>query len=145
MNRKRQIITLCLALAVFSLLGGQGTFAQHDHDSGAKWRTGMLRLSNPAWAGNVRLKSGMYHVKHVVAKDKHWLIFKTVNLRAGYREGSMWEGREITRLECSVQAVAKSARNTRVTFIRTSNNVTTIKSVQVAGEKVKHILLPPII
>jgi hypothetical protein len=84
----------------------------------------------------------MYHVKHVVEGDKHWLIFKTVSLAGGYREGSMWEGKEIARMECSVEPATKSVNNTKVVFSKTNADERSIQDSQIAGEKVRHILLP---
>jgi len=83
-----------------------------------------------------------YHVKHVVEGEKHWLIFKTVSLGGGYREGSMWEGKEIARMECSVEPTKKSVNNTKVILSKTNAGERSIQEIQIAGEKVRHILLP---
>ncbi len=92
-----QFIAMSMALFLMSAVGSTRLAAQHSHDHGgdSSWKKGMVRLTKTAWAGNVRLKSGMYHVKHVVEGDKHWLVFKEVTLRAGYQEGFMWEGKEV--------------------------------------------------
>jgi hypothetical protein len=143
MKRKIRFFAISLVWAVISLAAVEPTLGQHSHDhSATEWKTGMLRLNKSAWIGDVRLKSGMYHVKHVAEGDKHWLVFKSVTLRAGYREGHMWEGKEIARLECRFEPVTKSLRNTKVTFGRTSDGEAWIQSIQIAGEKVTHILLP---
>ena len=143
MKTKTQFITISLALLFISLLWAQGAMAQHSHDHGndSSWRTGMVRLTKSAWAGNVRLQSGMYHVKHVVEGDKHWLVFKEVTLRAGYQEGLMWEGKEVARLECRVEPATKSVRNTKTVLARTASGAQYIQEIQIAGEKVRHILL----
>ena len=70
----------------------------------------MVRLSKSAWAGDVRLKSGMYHVKHVVDGTRHVIVFKSVALPAG-KEFSMWEGKEVARLECRVEPAKESAKH----------------------------------
>lgn len=144
MKSKTQIIASILALVLVTAAGAARVAAQHSHDQGggSSWKKGMVRLSKSAWAGDVRLKSGMYHVKHVIDGDKHVLVFKEVTLRAGYQEGFMWEGKEVARLECTVEPVTKSVRNTKVTFGRTSSGERSIQEIQIAGEKVKHILLP---
>ncbi len=142
MKRKMQFFAMSLMWAVISLAAAQLTLAQHTHDHGAtEWKKGMVRLNETAWIGDVRLKSGMYHVKHIVEGDKHWLVFKTVTLGAGYREGLMWEGGEIARLECSVEPAAKSVRNTKVILTKTSGGIRRIQEIQIAGEKVRHILI----
>ncbi len=144
MKRKIQLIGLSLVLVLASTVMTVRVSAQHSHLEHDKisWKKGMLRLSKPAWAGNVRLKSGMYHVKHVVEGEKHWLIFKTVSLGGGYREGSMWEGKEIARMECSVEPTTKSVNNTKVILSKTNAGERSIQEIQIAGEKVRHILLP---
>jgi hypothetical protein len=132
-----------LALVLISLIAVPSILAQplQTQNSQNVWRTGMVRLSKPAWAGDVRLKSGMYHVQHVVAEDRHWLIFKTVKLRAGYQQGSMWEGKEIVRMECRVEPATKSVNNTKFVFSKTSAGERSIQEIQIAGEKVRHVLL----
>ncbi|HEY5884968.1 MAG TPA: hypothetical protein VIT88_09800 [Pyrinomonadaceae bacterium] len=142
MKSKTQLAAVALTLAIATLAIAPRTVAQHSHDHKAAvdWKKGMLRLSNPAWAGNVRLKDRMYHVKHVVDGDKHLLIFKSVTLRAGYQGGLMWEGKEVARLECRVEPVAKSVSNTKVKFGRNAAGERVIEEIQIAGEKVKHVL-----
>jgi hypothetical protein len=83
----------------------------------------------------------MYHVKHVVEGDKHWLVFNAVTLGAGYREGQMWEGKEIARLECNVEPAARSLRNTKVILTKAVGGMRKVQEIQIAGERVRHILL----
>ena len=119
MKSKTQIIASILALVLATAAGAARVAAQHSHDHGdSSWKKGMVRLNTTVWIGDVRLKSGMYHVKHIVEGDKHWLVFKTVTLGAGYREGLMWEGEEIARLECSVEPTTKSVHNTKVISVK---------------------------
>lgn len=98
----------------------------------------MVRLSKSAWAGDVRLKSGMYHVKQVMDGTRHVIVFKSVALPAG-KEFSMWEGKEVARLACTVEP-AKEVRNTKVRFGKNAAGQSVILEIQIAGEKVKHIL-----
>lgn len=142
MKSKTQIGAVALTLAIAMLAIAPLTVAQHSHDPkpSANWKRGMLRLSNPAWAGNVRLKDRMYHVKHVVDGDKHLLVVKSVTLRAGYQGGLMWEGREVARLECRVEPVEKSTSNTKIKYGRNTAGERVIEEIQIAGEKVKHVL-----
>jgi hypothetical protein len=140
MKGKIQFVAVSLSLALISLVSAPRVWAQHSHEhkKDADWKIGMLRVSKPVWAGDVRLKSGMYHVKHVVEGDSHWLVFKSVTLGAGYREGLMAEGEEIARLECKVESTSKSVRNTKVTLTKTSAGISRIQEIQIAGEKVRH-------
>lgn len=142
MKSKTQIIAISLVLTAVTLAFTARTFAQHSHDhkGGGDWKTGMLRLSEPVWAGNVRLKDRMYHVRHVIDGDKHVLVFKSVTLRAGYQEGFMWEGKEVVRLECRVEPVAKSVSNTKVVLGKNEAGESVIEEIQIAGEKVKHVV-----
>jgi hypothetical protein len=143
MKRKMQLVAMSLVWAVISLAAVEPTLAQHTNNHGAtEWKKGMLRLNESAWIGDVRLKSGMYHVKHVIDGNRHVLVFREVTLRAGYQEGLMWEGKEIARSECSVEPATKSVRNTKVILTKTSGGIRRIQEIQIAGEKVRHILLP---
>ena len=143
MKHKTQIGATILMLAISVLAITPRTLGQHSHDPkpAANWKKGMLRLSDPVWAGNVRLKDRMYHVKHVTEGDRHVLVFKSVTLRAGYMEGLMWEGKEVARLECRVAPVTKSVSNTKVKFGRNAAGERVIEEIQIAGEKVKHVLV----
>lgn len=140
MKSKAQLIG-ALALVLSSLISAPGALAQHSHAHSTEsgWKTGMLRLSKPVWAGDVRLKSRMYHVKHVVEGNRHVIVFRLVPLRAGYKEGSMWEEKEVARLTCRVEPVMKSVSNTKMSLRKKVNGEPVIQEIQIAGEKVKHI------
>lgn len=144
MKHKTQFIAINLALVLLATVSVTRVLAQHshDHNTSTSWKTGMLRIADSVWAGDVQLETGMYHVKHVVSGDKHWLVFKSVTLGAGYREGSMAEEQEVVRLECRVEPTEKSISNTKAIFRRNSEGKKSIQEIQIAGETVKHILLP---
>lgn len=136
-------IALVIALAAFS-----PAFAQHHGHTGADKpgvdmpeadKKGMVRFSDKVRVGERLLEPGMYHVQHIVEGTDHVFVFKSVTMPAGYREYSMVEGRETVRLKCRVEAVAKSVKNTKVTFGRNAAGERTIEEIQIAGEKVKHI------
>ena len=147
MKSKTQFVTVSLALVFISLMSTSTVLPQRTHDRGSEavWKSGMLRISKPVWAGDVLLKTGMYHVKHLVDRDKHWMVFNTVTLAAGHREGSMFEGKEVARLECRLGPDTKSIRNTKFWVGKTAAGQPLIQEIQIAGEKVTHILLasPP--
>ena len=143
MKPKIHSIGLSLALVLVSTVMTMGVSAQHstvEHDK-ASWKKGMLRLSKPAWAGDVRLKSGMYHVKHVLEGNTHLIVFKPVTLPAG-KGFPMWEEKEVARIECRVETASKSVNNTRVVFSKTNTGERSIQEIQIAGERFRHILLP---
>ena len=140
MKSKAQLVAVGLALVLISLIAAPSVLAQDQHDQSSKvvWRKGMVRLSKSAWAGDVRLKSGMYHVKHVMDGTRHVIVFKSVAQPAG-KEFSMWEGKEVARLACVVEP-AKEVRNTKVRLGKNAAGESVILEIQIAGEKVKHIL-----
>lgn len=142
MKSKTKIIAMSLALTLVSLAAAQRTLAQHSHDhkGAGDWKTGMLRISKPVWAGDVRLKSGMYHVKHVIDGNTHLIVFKPVTMPAG-KGFPMWEEKEVVRLECRVEPVEKSTSNTKVQFGTNAAGERMIEEIQIAGESVKHVLL----
>ena len=143
MKTKRQLVIVSLTLVLISAMSASRAFAQYSHDHfGEKgWRTGMLRISKSVWAGDVRLKSGMYHVTHVVDGARHVMVFKAVTQPAGYKEFGMFEEREAVRLECRVEPVTKSTRNTKLRLGKNSDGERMIEEIQIAGERVKHVLL----
>jgi hypothetical protein len=140
MRKRAQLIAVGLALVLISLIAIPRVLAQHPHDQNSKivWRTGMVRLSKAAWAGDVRLKSGMYHVKHVVEGNTHVIIFKPVTLPGG-KGFPMWEENGVARLACNVEP-AKEVRNTKVRLGKNVAGQSVILEIQIAGEKVRHIL-----
>jgi hypothetical protein len=142
MKSKTQLVAEGLALVLLSLIPTPRVLAQqtHEHNSRVVWKTGMVRLSKSVWAGDVRLKSGMYHVKHVVDGSRHVMVFKPVALPAGYKEFRMFEGKEVARLECRVELVTKRVRNTKVRLAKNAAGDLVIQEIQIAGEDVKHIL-----
>ncbi len=141
MKSKTQFIANSLALLFISLLLTQGAVAQHTHDhgGGTAWKTGMLRISEPVWAGDVRLKDGMYHVKHVVGGNTHMIVFRPVTMPAG-KGFPMWEEKEVVRLECRVEPVGKSISNTKMVLTKNAAGELMIQEIQIAGEPEKHIL-----
>ena len=144
MKPKIQLVGLSLALVLVSTVMTSRVSAQHayvEHDK-ASWKKGMLRLSKPAWAGDVRLKSGMYHVRHMIDGNMHVLVFKSVAIPGG-KGFLMWEEKEVARMECRVESAIKSVSNTKVVFSKTNAGERTIHEIQIAGERFRHILLPP--
>ena len=142
MKSNTQLLAIGLALVLVSLISAPRVLAQnaHDHSSDGGWKTGMLRISEPVLAGDVRLSSGMYHVTHLVSGNTHVIVIKSVALLAGYKESSMVEQKEVARLECRVEPASKSMRNTKVSLGKNAAGQSVILEIQIAGESVKHIL-----
>ncbi len=142
MKSKIRLVAVSLSLALISLVSVQHVWAQHSHEhkKDAEWETGMLSVSKPVWAGDVRLKSGMYHVKHVVDGNTHFIVFKPVTMPAG-KGFPMWEGKEILRLNCRVEPAERAVSNSKMVLGSNSAGEQIIAEIQIAGEKVRHVLL----
>jgi hypothetical protein len=67
-------------------------------------------------AGNAVLKPGMYQVQHVVEGSDHVIIFKEMELPAGYKMGNTPVGKEVSRITCKVEPVSKAVNNTKITL-----------------------------
>jgi hypothetical protein len=102
MKRKPQLVVEDLGLLLLSLIPAPRMLSQHAHEHNSKvfWKTEMVKLWKSLWAGDVRVKSGMYHVKHLEDGTKHVMVFKPVALPAGYKEFSMFEGEEVKQRGC---------------------------------------------
>ncbi len=143
MKTKIELIGVSLALVLVAAAMTVRVSAQHssvEHDN-KSWKKGMLRLPKSAWAGDIRLKSGMYHVKHVLDGNTHIIVFKPVTMPGG-KGFPIWEEKEVARVECRVETATKSVNNTKVVFSKTNAGDRSIKEIQIAGEKFRHILLP---
>ena len=139
MTNKMKFIATAIALMFALGVTASQALAQHgDHLTVGK--TGMVRLSSPTRASDQLLEPGMYHVQHVIEGTDHVFIFKPVTMPAGYKEYSMVEGKEIVRMKCRVEPVAKSVNNTKITFGRNAAGERVIEEIQVPGENVKHVL-----
>jgi hypothetical protein len=136
MKNQIKFVATTIAL-VFAFGAFAQALAQH-HDHLTVGKKGMVKFSAKVRVGDRLLEPGMYHVQHVMEGTDHVFVFKPVTMPAGYKEYSMVEGREIVRLKCSVEPVAKSVNNTKITFGRNASGERTIEEIQVAGEKVKH-------
>jgi hypothetical protein len=138
MKSKKKSIATAIALVIALGVVASQVLAQHtDHLNVGK--KGMVRLDSKVRVGDRLLEPGMYHVQHVVEGADHVFIFKPVTMPAGYKEYSMVEGREIVRLKCRVEPVAKSVSNTKITFGRNAAGERVIEEIQVPGEKIKHV------
>ncbi len=109
-NQIKFVATTIVLVIALGALSSQVLAQYHDHLLVGK--KGMVRLSE-----NVRV--GTDHV----------FVFKPVTMPAEYREYSMVEGREIVRLKCHVEAVAKSVNNTKVTLGQNASGERTIEEI----------------
>ena len=132
---------LVLAVGAFNLPAA----AQDHKEQQAKpdftiGKKGEVHFNVQVKAGNTLLKPGMYQVQHVTEGSDHVLIFKEMEMPAGYKMGNTPVGKEVARIKCKVEPVAKKVGNTKITLRTTADGVKEIADVQVAGEAFKHIL-----
>src|SRR5205814_4735440 len=66
----------------------------------------------PVRAGDTLLQPGMYQLQHVIEGNDHVVIFKTMEMPAGYRHSNTPVSKEVTaRIQCKVvPADRKSTR-----------------------------------
>src|SRR5262249_60657593 len=98
------------------------------------------QFSNQIKAGEATLKPGMYQVQHVEEGGAHVIIFKEMEMPAGYKMGNTPVGKEVARIKCKVEPVAKKVGNTKITLRTNAAGEKEIAEVQVAGEAFKHKL-----
>ena len=82
----------------------------------------------------------MYQVQHVMEGSDHVIIFKEMSMPAGYKMGNTPVGKEVARIKCKVEPVAKKVSNTKITLRTNAVGEKEIAEVQVAGEAFKHLL-----
>jgi hypothetical protein len=140
---------LVLAVGAFSLpasaqdgqrqqaKAGQKGKAAEDFTIGKK---GEVHFNTQVKAGGVVLKPGMYQVQHTVEGSEHVVIFKEVDMQAGYRMGNTPVGKEVARIKCKVEPVTKKVNNTKITLRTNAAGEKEIAEVQVAGEAFKHLM-----
>src|SRR5215510_10447588 len=102
-------------------------------------KKGEVRFAAQVKAGDAVLKPGMYQAQHVVEGNDHMIIFKEMDMPAGYKMGNTPVGKEVARIKCKVEPVAKKVGNTKITLRTNSAGEKEIAEVQVAGESFKHL------
>lgn len=136
MIRTTRLTVMSMALIAFLVGLAAPLFAQRTHTLSAN-RKGMTKFSSKVRVGDVVLKSGMYHVQHVIEGNDHVIVFKPVTMPAG-KEFPMWEEKEVVRLKCKIEPVDKAVRNTKIQLGRNASGERVIEVIQIAGERVKH-------
>jgi co-chaperonin GroES (HSP10) len=146
---KRIITTisfLVLAAAVLSLPALAQDHKDHQQKAAGgdviigNGKKGEVHFATQVKAGDAVLKPGMYQVQHVVEGNDHVIIFKEMDMPAGYKMGNTPVGKEVARIKCKIEPVAKKVGNTRITLRTNAAGEKEIAEVQVAGEAFKHLL-----
>ncbi len=115
----------------------------HDKSSGKDviiGKKGMLHFTKVIKVGEVALQPGMYQVQHVTEGTNHIIVFKEVAMAAGYKMGNTPVGKEVARVQCTVEPVNKKMSNTKITLRTNAAGEKEVAEVQVAGERFKHLL-----
>lgn len=135
---------LVLAVGAFNLpVSAQDHKDHQEHQAKPDFtigKKGEVHFNVEVKAGGAVLKPGMYQVQHVTEGSDHVIIFKEMEMPAGYRMGNTPVGKEVARIKCKVEPVDKKAGNTKITLRTNSAGQKEIAEVQVAGEAFKHIL-----
>jgi hypothetical protein len=103
-------------------------------------KKGMLHFTTAVKVGEVALQPGMYQVQHVTEGTNHVIVFKEVGMQAGYRHGNTPVGKEVARVQCTVEPITKKVSNTKITLRTNAAGQKEVAEVQVAGESFKHLL-----
>jgi len=103
-------------------------------------KKGQVHFTAQVKAGDAVLKPGMYQVQHVVEGSDHVIIFKEMEMPAGYKMGNTPVGKEVARIKCKVEPVTKKVSNTQITLRTNAAGEKEIAEVQVAGEAFRHLL-----
>jgi len=146
---KRIITTisfLVLAAAVLSLPALAQDHQDHQHKAAGgdvivgNGKKGEVHFAAQVKAGDVVLKPGMYQAQHIVEGNDHVIIFREMDMPAGYKMGNTQVGKEVARIKCKVEPVAKKVSNTRITLRTNAAGEKEISEAQIAGEAFKHLL-----
>ena len=134
---------LILAAGLLNLPALAQDHKEHQKASGQDviiGKKGQVHFTTQVKAGDAVLKPGMYQVQHVVEGSDHVLVFKEMEMPAGYKMGNTPVGKEVARIKCKVEPVTKKVSNTRITLRTNAAGEKEIAEVQVAGEAFKHLL-----
>jgi hypothetical protein len=127
-----------LAIAAFNIpASAQKAGLAADFTIGKK---GEVHFNIPVKAGGAVLQPGMYQVQHLVEGGDHIVIFKEMEMPAGYRHSNIPVSKEAAaRVKCNIEPVDTKVSNTKITLRTNAAGEKEIAEVQVAGEAFKHL------
>jgi hypothetical protein len=133
--------TILLTFATFTLLVCFLTlpvFAQ-EAETIVVQKSGRFHLGKAVLVRDKKLESGMYQVQHMDEKGGHIVAFRMVEM--GYRDnmGEQKLGAEVARVKCTVEAVDKKIKDTKILIRKNAAGEREAFEVWIRGEKVKHI------
>lgn len=143
----KTLITSALLLLVTTMLSlpvlAQDHQSHHQTASGDTLKVGKkgeVHFTSPVKVGDTVLKPGMYQVQHVEEGSDHVIVFREMSMPAGYRMNNTPVGKEVARIKCKIEPVAKKVSNTAITFRTNAAGEKEITEIQVAGEAFRHLL-----
>lgn len=137
---------LILATGAFAI-STPGQDREHQPQAGQKTgkdftvgKKGEVHFNVEVKAGDAVLKPGMYQVQHIMEGSDHVIVFREMEMAAGYKMGNTPVGKEVARVKCKVESVATKVNNTRITLRASAGGQKEIAEVQVVGEAFKHLM-----
>ena len=102
-------------------------------------KKGDIHFTTPVQAGDTVLQPGMYRVQHVVEGSEHFVVFKQMEMPAGYRHGNTPVSPEAAaRIKCRIEATSDKIRKTAVSVRTNAAGGKEVAEVDIAGERFKH-------
>ena len=138
-NTLRVVATAAFVVLAIGVFGLPAAAADgKDFTIGKK---GEVHFNVPVKAGDTVLRPGMYQVQHAVEGNDHIIVFKAMEMPAGYRHGNTPVAKETAaRIKCKVEPVDKKVNNTKITLRTNAAGEKEVAEVQIAGEAFKHLL-----
>lgn len=103
-------------------------------------KKGEIHFNVPVKAGGTLLQPGMYQLQHQVEGTDHVVVFKVMEMPAGYRHGNTPTAEQASaRVKCKIEPVDKKVSKTAITLRTNTAGEKEIAEVQVAGESFKHL------
>ena len=131
---------LVLTLPLLSLAAAQqrGGFASYKYFPIGK--KGDVHFTEPVRVGDVLLQPGMYRVQHVEDGSEHAVVFKKMDMPAGYRHGNTPVSEEVAaQFKCKAENTGEKVRKTEVGVRTNAAGEQEVTEVEIAGETFKHL------
>jgi hypothetical protein len=140
MNTTKTIRMIVVGALVVSAIGFVSLAASaRDGKEFTIGKKGEIHFNVPVRAGDTLLQPGMYQLQHTVEGNDHVVIFKAMEMPAGYRHSNTPVAKDVSaRIKCKVVA-AEKVNKTNITLRTNAAGEKEIAEVQVAGEAFKHL------
>src|SRR6516165_4807298 len=103
-------------------------------------KKGDIHFTEPVRVGDVLLQPGMYRVQHIEEGSDHAVVFKKMDMPAGYRHGNTPVSEEVAaRFKCKAENTGERVRKTAVGVRTNAAGEQEVTEVKIAGETFKHL------